>query len=197
MKSSSLICAVLLSICSGLALADGPAPAQTAGAVTLAVKTDASSATYHIVHKLHRVDGTSKRVEGRARLQSAGPAQVAIRIPIESFDSANTNRDQHMMEATDAARYPYVELKAVLEGPVPPATFPTTVQKSLHAQLTFHGISQALDIPVSLRFDSADRVVATASFTVSLDAFKVERPSLMFVKIDDAMKIDVALTFAP
>jgi polyisoprenoid-binding protein YceI len=176
--------------------APAPTPAQ-AGPAQLAIKPEASSVTYHIVHKLHRVDGVSKRVEGRARLQAAGPTQVAIRVPVDSFDSGNVNRDAHMKEAVEAARYPLVELKAVADGVAAPATYPGTVQKTWHAQITFHGITQQLDIPVTLRFDAADRVVATTSFQVSLESFKVERPSLMFVKIDDAMKIDASLTFAP
>jgi len=181
-------------LAAGMAHADNATPAQ-AGVVSLSVRD--GSVTYHIVHKLHRVDGTSKRIEGRARLQAGGPVQVAIRIPVETFDSGNVNRDAHMKEAVEAATYPHVELKAVLDGLTAPATFPSTVQKTFRGQLTFHGITQPLELPITLRFDAPDRVVATASFTVSLDAYKVERPSLMFVKIDDAMKVDAQLSFAP
>jgi polyisoprenoid-binding protein YceI len=190
------LCAAMLLPAAALAQAN-PAPVQAAGAVNLSVRPDASTVTYHIVHKLHRVDGVSKRVEGRARVQAAGPTQVAIRIPVESFDSGNTNRDAHMKEAVEAARFPLVELKAVVDGLSVPDHFPASVQKTSHAQLTFHGITQSIDIPVTVRFDAADKVAVTASFSVSLDAYKVERPSLMFVKIDDAMKIDVQLAFGP
>ncbi len=173
-----------------------PAPAQ-AGPATLSVRGDASQVTYHLVHKLHRVDGTSKRVDGRARLQSSGPTQVAIRVPIESFDSGNVNRDAHMKEATEAARFPYVELKATADGLAVPSTFPTRVEKTWHAQLTFHGVSHELDLPIVVRFEAPDRATATTTFTISLDAYKVERPSLMFVKVDDALKIDAQLAFGP
>jgi polyisoprenoid-binding protein YceI len=189
------LCAALLLPLAAPAQQD-PVPAQ-AGALNLSVRPDASTVTYHIVHKLHRVDGVSKRVEGRARVQSAGPTQVAIRIPVESFDSGNVNRDAHMKESVEAARFPLVELKAVIDGLTIPDHFPTTVQKTARAQLSFHGVTQPLDIPVTLRFDAADKVVATASFGLSLDTYKVERPALMFVKIDDAMKLDVQLTFGP
>jgi len=189
------LCVALLPL--GASAQQAPAPAQTGGAVNLSIKSDASSVTYHIVHKLHRVDGTSKKVEGRARVQMAGPTQVAIRIPVESFDSGNVNRDAHMKESVEAARFPTVELKATTEGIAVPDRFPATFQKQWKAQLTFHGITQQLDVPVTVRFDAADKVVATTNFSISLDAYKVERPSLMFVKIDDAMKIDASLTFAP
>src|SRR6185503_6407555 len=50
-----------------------------------------SSITYHLVHKMHRVDGTSHKVEGKARLMPDGKAQVMIRVPSQSFDSGNVN----------------------------------------------------------------------------------------------------------
>jgi polyisoprenoid-binding protein YceI len=193
-----LLLALLVALpFSALAQTPAPAPAQTGGGLNLSVKPDASSVTYHIVHKLHRVDGTSKKVEGRARVQSAGPTQVAIRIPVESFDSANVNRDAHMKESVEAARYPTVELKAVTDGIAVPERFPATYNKQWKAQLSFHGVTHDLEIPVTVRFDAADKVVATTSFSISLDQYKVERPSLMFVKIDDAMKIEATLTFGP
>src|SRR6476620_8089651 len=102
----------LLHASAGAEAPPPPVPAQS-GSVNLSVKPDASHVTYHIVHKLHRVDGVSKKVEGRARLQAAGPTQVAIRVPVDSFDSNNVNRDAHMKEAVEAARYPLVEIKAV------------------------------------------------------------------------------------
>jgi polyisoprenoid-binding protein YceI len=195
MRVLSLCVAMLLPV---FALAQSnPTPAQAGGAVNLSVRPDVSTVTYHIVHKFHRVDGVSKHVEGRARVQAAGPTQVAIRVPVESFDSGNTNRDAHMKEAVEAARYPIVELKAVADGLAVPDRFPTTLQKTCRAQLTFHGVTQQLEVPVTVRFDAADKVSVTASFTVSLDSYKVERPSLMFVKIDDAMKIDAQLSFGP
>jgi len=177
--------------------AQAPTPTPAPAPINLSVKTDASSLTYHIVHKLHKVDGRSKKVEGRARITPGGPAQVAIRVPVESFDSENVNRDAHMKEAVHAAQHPMVELKAVVDGLALPTSFPGTVQRTAKAQLTFNGVTQPLEVPVTLKFEAADRVLVTTSFKLSLDAFQVERPSLMFVKIDDAMTIDVSLTFGP
>lgn len=178
------------------ALAHGD-DAVTTAPRTLSVRVDASSIAYRLIHKLHKVDGSSRRIEGRARIQAAGLAQVAVRVPIESFDSGNVNRDAHMKEATEAARFPYVELKATVDGLRVPTTFPTQIERTWRVQLTFHGVSQQLEVPVTLLFEAPDRVTATSSFAISLDAFKIERPSLMFVKVDDALRIDASLTFGP
>jgi hypothetical protein len=39
-------------------------------------------------------------------------------------------------------------------------------------------------------------VRANTTFSISLDGYKIERPSLMFVKVDDELKLDAKLTFA-
>ncbi|HEY2746158.1 MAG TPA: YceI family protein [Polyangia bacterium] len=165
-----------------------------APAVELAVT--GGEVTYHLVHKMHKVDASSHKIEGKARIAPDGKAQVMVRVPSESFDSNNVNRDAHMKETVEAAKYPWVELKALGDGMTPPATFPTTQHKSFKAQLTFHGIQQVFDLPVDLTWESANKVQAAAHFAVSLDTYKIERPSLMFVKVDDELKIEAKLTFA-
>ena len=154
-----------------------------------------STLSYTIVHKLHKVTGTSKKVEGKAALAADGKTQVMVRVPAESFDSENVNRDSHMKEAVEAQRFPTVELKALADGVSAPASFPSKVNKIFKAQLTFHGIKQLFDLPVVLTWEAPDRVRATAQFKVSLDTYKVERPSLMFVKVEDDLILDAALLF--
>jgi hypothetical protein len=44
-------------------------------------------------------------------------------------------------------------------------------------------------------FESPTKIRALCRFTISLDAFKVERPSLLFVKVDDALELEADLTF--
>ena len=114
-----------------------------------------------------------------------------MRAPVESFDSGNSNRDAHMKEVTEAARFPQVEFKGLCDSCALPATFPTTVDKTLKAELTFHGIKKALEVPVKLTYESASRVRAVAQLAVSLDEFKIERPSLMFAKVEDTLKLDI------
>lgn len=175
--------------------AQAPAPAAPAAFDTYNVVASDSKIGYLVVHPLHKVNGQSKAVSGRARLTPAGQAQVMVSAGIESFDSGNANRDAHVKEVLEAARYPKVEIKALGEGLTPPASFPSTVDKTFKVQVSFHGVSQTLDVPVKVTFESASRIRAVCSFSLSLEAFKVERPSLMFKKVEDAMKIDADVVF--
>jgi hypothetical protein len=160
----------------------------------LELDSSQSTLTYHLVHKLHKIDATSKKVAGKAMLQPDGRAQVELSAPVESFDSENVNRDEHMKETVEASRFPTVELKAIGEAK-PPAVFPGAERKTFKAQISFHGQKQVIEVPVQLNWESSTKVKATASFKISLEAFKVERPSLMFVKVDDNLALDAKLLF--
>jgi polyisoprenoid-binding protein YceI len=170
-------------------------PAAPAAFDTYNVVASDSKIGYLVVHPLHKVNGQSKAVSGRARLSAAGQAQVMVSAGIESFDSGNANRDAHVKEVLEAARYPKVEIKALTDGLTAPASFPASVDKTFKVQVSFHGVNQTLDVPVKVTFESAQRVRAQCSFQLSLEAFKVERPSLMFKKVDDALKIDADVVF--
>ncbi len=171
------------------------APAAASAEELYTLDPSASTVTYHLVHKMHRVDGVSKRAEGKARLLPTGQVQVAVSAPVDSFDSGNVNRDASMKEAVEAARFPTVEVKALADAVAAPAGFPATVEKKAKVQLTFHGVQELLEVPVKIEWQAPGQVRVTGSFTISLDHHKVERPSLMFIKVDDALKIDAALAF--
>jgi polyisoprenoid-binding protein YceI len=165
----------------------------TALADELAVDEKASSLRYHMTHKLHRFEGVSHAVEGRARFER-GQAQVAVRVPVASFDSANVNRDAHMKEVMEEARYPFVELKAASELS-PPEKFPSTKEQKWAAQLSLHGVKKTLELPVKLTWESPERVRAETRFTISLEAYGIERPSLMFARVDDAVAIEAVIVW--
>jgi polyisoprenoid-binding protein YceI len=156
-----------------------------------------SEVVYHLVHKLHHVDGHTRRVEGRAAVLADGRAQVELRVPVATFDSGNVNRDAHMKEVLEAGRFPTLEVKAIGSGLKLPPAGPATQTLPAKAQIDLHGIKQLVDIKVELSFNGDGTVKAATRFPISLDSFKIERPSLMFVKVDDIVQIDANLVFKP
>ena len=170
------------------------ARAQAPGELFVA-DTSQSSASYHLVHKFHKVTGVSHKIDAKARILPTGQAQVMVRVPSQSFDSGNVNRDEHMKETVEAARYPNIEIKGTAEELQLPAAFPATVEKRFRVLVSFHGVQQEKEIPVRVIFESPTQVHASCRFTVSLDSFKVERPSLLFVKVNDDLELETELTF--
>jgi polyisoprenoid-binding protein YceI len=185
MKRSSL--AVLASV-----LVSTSAFAQEAAnaARLYSVRPNDSALVYHLKHKLHEVDGKAKPTEGKARILPDGTLQVAVRANVADFDSGNENRDAHMKEATEAAKFPTIEFKGVASGVKVPTTFPSEQSVVLKGQLTFHGVKQPVEVPMKVVFTSDSDVTAEGRFNISLEAHKVERPSLMMVKVNDALELE-------
>jgi len=150
------------------------------------------SLSYTVVHKLHEVQGTTRQIEGRALVEDGGSAKVQVRAKVASFDSGNSNRDAHMRESTHEAAHPYATVKGTLSGLKLPLAAP--METTLHATVELNGEKQAADIAVKLT-PSPNGVKATFSFPVSIEGFKVERPELLLVKVDDQMTIAGELTF--
>ncbi len=157
------------------------------------VHSEQSRLVYQVVHKLHRIEGVSKGVEGKARVLPDGTAQVQVQTKVAEFDSGNENRDAHVKEAVEAAKFPLVQFKGVASG----VQLPEKGQKvsvTLKGQLTFHGVTQPIEVPITLERTEDQRFTADSSFSISLTAFKVERPELLLVKVDDKMDIVMKLS---
>lgn len=170
------------------------APARAQADELFAIVTDKSSVTYTLVHKLHTVHGVAKKgLEAKAKISATG-AQLAIRIPVSNFDSGNGNRDEHMQETVEAAKFPNVDIKAVIPDAKVQASGESQV--TLKGKLTFHGITQDVQIPLTLSWSGPKQVGVKGKFIVSLDGYKVERPSLLGMKVEDNIEIEIDLQMA-
>jgi len=148
--------------------------------------------SYVVVHKLHEVKATTRHVEGRALALPDGTVKVQVRAKVATFDSGNSNRDVHMREATREAAHPYAEVKGVMSDVTLPLDGPR--QATLRATVELNGEKHPQDVPVKLEPEAAG-VRATFSFPISLDAYKVDRPQLLLIKIDDKAVISGDLHF--
>jgi hypothetical protein len=83
-----------------------PGFAQPAGQWVL----EKSTLSYHVSHPLHETEGTSHAARGKVVCQ-AGQCDVLIATPVKSFDSGDSNRDLHMLQATHGAQFPIVSVR--------------------------------------------------------------------------------------
>jgi len=164
-----------------LVVTAGPARGQTmqlSGSGTVA---------YQLVHKFHTIVGTSKTMAVRGRVDASG-LKVMARAPVSSFDSDNANRDEHMMEAVEGAKFPWVVVRAALPGyKLPTAAGKTKI--TVQGGVELHGVT--VNHPIDLNLETKDGVHFQVSFQFpeSLTAHKIERPSLLFVPVDDSITI--------
>ena len=141
---------------------------------------------YQLIHKFHKFIGRSKAMAVRGAIDASGLKAMA-RAQVGSFDSDNANRDEHMMETVEGEKHPWATVKAALPGFRLPTSGTSTI--TMQAAVDLHGVS--VSHPITVKLETKDGVHFKASFTFdeSLTAHKIERPSLMFVKVDDLIEI--------
>jgi polyisoprenoid-binding protein YceI len=164
-----------------IALFVAAAVAQGSYAVDPAVST----LRYVVTHKLHEVDATSKEVEGRAVVRPDGSAITEVRAQVASFRSGDGNRDEHMLEVMNPGSFPYVVFKGLTRA--------ETGNVQMQGQVELHGVKKPYTVPLTVEAQPDGSLHVKGSFNVSLDGHGIDRPSLLFVKIEDACHIDVDL----
>ena len=60
---------------------------------------------------------------------------------------------------------------------------------TLRGELDFHGVKRPVEVPVTVQFGTDGSARVQGKLTVSLEAYQIERPSLLLVKLDDACTI--------
>ena len=142
---------------------------------------------YQLVHKFHKVVGKSPAMAVRGSVDASG-LKVMARAQVGTFDSDNANRDEHMMEAVEGAKYPWAVVRAGLPGFKLP-TSASAMKVSVQGAVELHGVT--VNHPIDLSVETKDGVHFQVSFEFveSLTAHKIERPSLLFVAVDDAITI--------
>jgi polyisoprenoid-binding protein YceI len=182
MKNSIKIIA-LLSIISLIAFTNKLASRK------IVAEKSTSSVTYSMKHPMHDWDGVSKDVNAVIVYNDESKAieQVAVSIPVASFDSDNSNRDSHAIEAMEGVKFPKV-------------TFSSNNIKSdggnftATGNLTFHGITKPIEIK-GTRKEVGNKLAVEGGFDFLLTDFKVEQPSLLGVKSENQVKMKFKVNF--
>jgi polyisoprenoid-binding protein YceI len=146
-----------------------------------------SSITYTMKHKLHTWDGTSKQVNVASKWNGDKLEQISVLAKVSSFNSGLSSRDSHMIEVLDALTLPNITFSSKsikYNGSEILAT----------GKLQFHGVTKEVQFAVKTRKEN-NQWVYEGEFPVLLESYNVKRPSLLFVKTDDLMKIRFVLVF--
>jgi polyisoprenoid-binding protein YceI len=158
---------------------------------TYSVDAAASTVRYVVTHTLHEVDAISKEVEGKALVRPDGSVLTEVRAAVASFKSGDGNRDEHMLETMNVGAFPQVTFKGLARlqpgGALPEKPI------ALQGQVELHGVKKPYTMPITLALQPDGSLRVKSAFDVSLDAHGVERPSLLFVKVDDVCHIAVDL----
>ena len=147
---------------------------------------DESSITYRIVHPLHEIEATSKDATYQLEIDPAKKEIVSVSatVDVTTFDSGNSNRDSHAMEVIDAISYPEVSF-------VSSSVTEAGDSLKVTGKLTFHGVTKDIVAMATSKW-SVDKIEVMGSFVLSLTDFKIERPSLLMIPVEDALRFTFA-----
>ena len=150
-----------------------------------------SSLTYHMSHPMHEVNGVSHAAKGKG-VCHAGQCDFLIAAPVKSFDSGDSNRDLHMMEATRGAQFPM----AIVRTRFPEATTTdTTIYVDLEVQFAGQ-TAQYKHVPFQ-RVSQGNKVQISGTVPATCSDFKIDRPSFLTVPIKNEIPVRVEMTWLP
>lgn len=148
-----------------------------------------STLTYHMSHPMHEVDGVSGAAKGKG-ICHAGQCNFLIAVPVKSFDSGDSNRDLHMIEATRGAQFPMV----IVRTEFPDAeTSSSTIFADLEVQ--FAGQTARYQHVLFQRVTQGNQVRISGTIPATCSDFKIDRPSFLTVPIKNEIPVKVDMTW--
>jgi polyisoprenoid-binding protein YceI len=158
-----------------------------------------STLTYTLVHPMHVIQGVSHGVTCKVSINNdTAKSEIACSAPLLSFESGNDSRDSHMLEVVEALRYPEVQFSGHPTGHAPGSS--KDIGNTGHGDawlvtgtLKFHGYTHPVVFTVAPSF-SEGRVRMVGAFPISLTEFHIKRPSLLFVPVEDTVRIAIDVT---
>ena len=150
-----------------------------------------STLTYHVSHPLHQMEGVSHAARGQG-ICHARQCNFLIAVPVKSFDSGDSNRDLHMLQAARGAQFPLVTVRTQLpEAASASAAIHADLeiqfsgQTAQYKQVSFQLVKQGSDIRIS------------GTIPATLSDFKIDPPSLLTFPIKNEIPVRVEMTWRP
>jgi len=142
-----------------------------------------SFVSYEMHHILHTWVGTSKELNGVVQLGADGKIEkVALVSKVSGFDSENSNRDAHMMEVTEALKYPTISFYSTSVVESKPG------ELDVKGVLQFHGVNKETVFKATAASKGGAAIVS-GDLIFLLEDYKIQRPSFMLNKVDNEVKV--------
>jgi len=163
-----------------------PADAQTR---ILTSSREHSSMSYRVIHPMHSMEAVSNEVVVRMMCDSTGRTIGGVRavVDVMTFNSGNSNRDSHAMEVVDALTYPEAKFSST-------AIAPSGDSLAVRGMLQFHGVTREITA-WGRAVTTADTIVVSAQFAISMTDFKIDRPSLLMIPVQDTIRFSLTAGF--
>ncbi|UBM58401.1 YceI family protein [Marinilongibacter aquaticus] len=157
--------------------------------VKVVADAEKSSITFAMHHPLHAFDASADEFRCVA-VYNTSKAQlelIAANATVGSFDSGNSNRDSHMIEVTEALKFPSVTFAAKQIEYI-------GEEVKANGELVFHGVKRPCTI-VGKQTIVKGNLVIQGDFVVDMTEYNIEQPSIMGMKTDKEIKVHYTFSF--
>jgi hypothetical protein len=134
---------------------------------------------------MHQVDGASHAARGKGFCH-AGLCDFLIAVPVKSFDSGDTNRDEHMLQVTRGADFPLVTVRLRLPAS---ALDSPTLYPDLDVQFAGHTAHYA-HVPFQQTIHNGEHRI-TGTIPSTLTDFQIPAPSFLTIPIKNGIPVKV------
>ncbi|HXH38806.1 MAG TPA: YceI family protein [Thermoanaerobaculia bacterium] len=149
-------------------------------------------AEFHAEDTYDSFDGKTTDVIGTIVADPANPsaASVQIAINVDALDTGNGLRNKEMRERyLETARFGTATFKSVsVSGPASIAAN-QPADMSVTGDLTLHGVTKRMTIPVRVVLLPDGRIHATTSFKVRMPDFGINVPHNILVTVNDEVPV--------
>lgn len=150
-------------------------------------RVENSLITYFGVHYLHKWEGSTSDVKGVVSYdKNIDQYECSISVPLSTFSSGNDNRDSNMLVYCRAFDFPNINFQS---------TSIKVNESTLEIEGKIEFAGEEKEIKTNAKLNSLDNnlFAIEGELDILLSEFKVERPSLLFVEIEDLVKIKYSI----
>ena len=153
---------------------------------------DNSSISYTGSHPFHDWQGITSQIEIITDCDMVNSdCGATINVPVMSFISGNENRDSNMLFYVDGFSFPIIKISFSHLNISNLLSRDKTV--NFDGEIDFHGFKVMQEIPLFITEES-NIIFIRSDFSIKLNSFKIDRPSLLMVPIKNEIKIDVNIS---
>jgi polyisoprenoid-binding protein YceI len=144
------------------------------------------NASFDAATPVSSYQGKSNKLQGSIDFATK---KISFSVPVESITTNNEKRDKHMYELIMTGKNPDVILEGMLTGDF---DFDKNTAQTVQAEgnFTLAGTTNEVSIPIVLT-SKEEGLQMTASWSLQITDYNLERPSFMFIKVKDKHDLNV------
>jgi polyisoprenoid-binding protein YceI len=151
-----------------------------------------STLTFDVSAQLHKVHGVGNRFSGTITGDPADitTAKISIKVDPKFFDTENEKRDKDMREKCfEVDKYPFIEFDSTsIQSGQKELQAGQPIKATIQGTLKMHGLEKQVSVPVAIQL-TGDELTAEGDMAVVLDEWKIARPKVLFVQLQNDVSI--------